>query len=155
MSESLLRRLREIDPTTVDAEGRTMLDRLVREVAAMTYPVSTIARMCHEANRIYCDTTPAAFVRQSVAWEYLDAHTRESVVAGVLAIILRRTKSPEEQHEEWCSFKRKNGWTHGEKFDEAIKQHPCLLPYAELSEAHKRKDLIFRSIVQSMIDPVL
>ena len=40
-------------------------------------------------------------------------------------------------HEVWSEGRMKQGWTYGEKRDDARKQHPCLVPYEELTETDK------------------
>ena len=43
-------------------------------------------------------------------------------------------------HEVWSEGRMKEGWTFGEKRDDALKHHPCLVPYEELSESEKEYD---------------
>ncbi len=43
-------------------------------------------------------------------------------------------------HEVWSQGRLDNGWTYGEKRDDAKKQHPCLIAYEELSETEKDFD---------------
>lgn len=43
-------------------------------------------------------------------------------------------------HEVWAKGRMDEGWTYGEVRDDAQKQHPCILPYEELSEAEKDYD---------------
>ena len=46
----------------------------------------------------------------------------------------------ENTHEVWSQGRIRDGWTYGEKRDDAKKQHPCLIPYAELSDSEKAYD---------------
>ncbi|MBN2202408.1 hypothetical protein JW777_10670, partial [bacterium] len=46
----------------------------------------------------------------------------------------------EAEHDGWMRYKIQNGWTFGEKRDDALKVHDCLKPYRELSECEKEKD---------------
>lgn len=46
----------------------------------------------------------------------------------------------ENAHDIWALQRIKDGWTYGEKRDDALKKHPCLVPYAELPEAEKVYD---------------
>ena len=32
-------------------------------------------------------------------------------------------------HEVWAQSRMEQGWTYGEERSEALKQHPCLIPY--------------------------
>ena len=43
-------------------------------------------------------------------------------------------------HEIWAQERMNQGWTYGEKRDDALKHHPCLVPYEDLSEEEKRYD---------------
>ncbi len=49
-------------------------------------------------------------------------------------------KIAENVHEVWAAGRIAEGWTYGEKRDDALKQTPCLVPYAELSELEKDYD---------------
>ena len=46
----------------------------------------------------------------------------------------------ENTHEVWSQGRIRDGWTYGEKRDDTKKQHPCLIPYAELSDSEKEYD---------------
>jgi hypothetical protein len=46
----------------------------------------------------------------------------------------------ENTHEVWARGRMREGWTYGRKRDDALKQHPGLVPYAQLSEAEKEYD---------------
>lgn len=43
-------------------------------------------------------------------------------------------------HEVWSTSRIKDGWTYGEKRDDTLKQHPCLIPYEDLDESEKEYD---------------
>lgn len=49
-------------------------------------------------------------------------------------------KLSENTHEVWSETRMKDGWTYGEKRDDANKRHPCLIPYDELPESEKEYD---------------
>ncbi|HKI31969.1 MAG TPA: RyR domain-containing protein [Gemmataceae bacterium] len=46
----------------------------------------------------------------------------------------------EHAHDVWARERLAQGWTHGAKRDDALKHHPCLVPYAELPESEKVHD---------------
>ena len=59
-------------------------------------------------------------------------------------------KTPDKLHAEWVDHKVKAGWKHGPvKRPEAL-EHPCIVPWAELSEEQKVKDVLFLSIVNAV-----
>ena len=43
-------------------------------------------------------------------------------------------------HEVWAQTRMEQGWTYGEERSDALKQHPCLIPYEELPEVEKAYD---------------
>lgn len=43
-------------------------------------------------------------------------------------------------HEVWSLGRMTEGWTYGESRNDALKQHPCLVAYEELSESEKDYD---------------
>ncbi|HEY1433938.1 MAG TPA: RyR domain-containing protein [Thermoanaerobaculia bacterium] len=43
-------------------------------------------------------------------------------------------------HENWTRQRLAEGWRRGPRRDEALKEHPSLVPYEELSESEKEDD---------------
>lgn len=43
-------------------------------------------------------------------------------------------------HEVWAANRIKEGWKFGNKRDDIMKTHPCLIPYDELPEIEKEYD---------------
>lgn len=43
-------------------------------------------------------------------------------------------------HEEWAETRIRQGWSYGAERNDALKQHPCLVPYEELPEEEKEYD---------------
>lgn len=43
-------------------------------------------------------------------------------------------------HEVWSAGRIADGWTYGSERNDAMRQHPCLVPYEELSEEEKEYD---------------
>ncbi len=106
-----------------------------------------IARATHEANRVYCaalgDTT-------QVPWDEAPGWQRRSALDGVKAVLDGSASTPQEQHEAWESYKRRDGWTYGATKDPILRTHPCLLPYAELPASQRAKDEIFRAVARGV-----
>ena len=46
----------------------------------------------------------------------------------------------ENTHDHWASGRMAEGWTYGPRRDDAARQHPDLVPYAELPEGEKEFD---------------
>ncbi|MFG1709216.1 RyR domain-containing protein [Nonomuraea sp. M3C6] len=143
-------------------EFRSLLAAVLREAAAvieqfpdddphapedpsMKVYATTIARVCHEANRVLQiaagDPAPSPHWADAPAWQ------RESAIKGVEAALSGAT--PQELHESWCEVKRAGGWTYGPVKDEAAKTHPCLVPYGDLPDAERVKDHLFHAIVRA------
>jgi hypothetical protein len=68
---------------------------------------------------------------------------------GVEAVL--RGALPEELHTLWMEEKTHNGWVYGETKDPEKKTHPCMLPYTELPEAQRVKDMLFHHTVSCML----
>lgn len=45
-------------------------------------------------------------------------------------------------HEVWAENRISQGWTYGEKRNDELKTHPCLIPYEDLPEDEKEYDRI-------------
>ena len=43
-------------------------------------------------------------------------------------------------HEVWAVTRIKQGWKYGEKRNDELKTHPCLVPYEDLPEEEKEYD---------------
>lgn len=43
-------------------------------------------------------------------------------------------------HEVWAETRVKQGWKYGEKRNDELKTHPCLIPYEDLPEEEKEFD---------------
>jgi hypothetical protein len=106
-----------------------------------------IAKVCHEANRAYCQTQGDD--TQS-AWESAPAWQKESAIKGAQYARLNPEAAPQDQHDAWCQTKLAEGWRFGAVKDPAAKTHPCLVPYGELPVAQRRKDALFRAIVSAL-----
>ena len=51
-------------------------------------------------------------------------------------------KIAENVHENWSVGRMAEGWTYGPTRDDARKTTPCLVPYAQLTEAEKEYDRV-------------
>lgn len=49
-------------------------------------------------------------------------------------------KMAKNVHEVWAHNRIEEGWTYGAERNDELKQHPCLIPYEELSEIEKDYD---------------
>lgn len=106
--------------------------------------VKDIAWVAHEANRAYClslgDTSQPP-------WGDAPDWQRVSAVAGVKAH-LDNELSPQGSHEVWLKHKENDGWTHGHVKDPVAKTHPCMVPYENLPDEQRLKDVLFSAVVR-------
>lgn len=64
--------------------------------------------------------------------------TNSVVVPQELLILSERIA--QNAHEVWAAGRIADGWTWGPSRDDVRKNHPCLVPYEELSEGEKEYD---------------
>lgn len=111
-----------------------------------------IARICHEANKVYCESIGDY---SQPYWVDAPAWQKESAIAGVKSFVDSPNKNNdkifEESHEGWLEMKLRDGWTYGPFKDPDKKVHPCMLPYRSLPPDQKYKDRIFISICKALI----
>lgn len=105
------------------------------------------AQAAHEVNRAYC---AALGDNSQPAWEYAEEWQRSSAINGVDGVLHGNT--PEQSHESWLAEKERTGWKYGPVKDPAKKEHPCMVPYADLPEAQKKKDTLFVTTVRAMAE---
>ena len=108
--------------------------------------VEAAAGAAHEANRAYCNSIGDTSQKP---WAECPLWQKDSAISGVKFAIDNDCPAPEAMHENWLKEKVAAGWVYGEtKNPEASPPtHPCILPYAELPEAQRAKDSIFRETV--------
>lgn len=106
-----------------------------------------IARICHQANKAYCESL-GDFSQQT--WEYAPDWQRNSAIQGV-EFHSGGYNTPEESHENWMALKIAEGWKYGPVKNAGTKEHPCLVPYAELPVEQKVKDELFQAICNVLL----
>jgi hypothetical protein len=107
--------------------------------------VEACARAAHEVNRVYCIFTGD---RSQPCWEDAPDWQQDSARKGVDGALAGNT--PEQSHEGWLAEKIATGWKHGPIKDPEKKEHPCMVPYAELPAAQQMKDHLFLSTVRAV-----
>jgi hypothetical protein len=58
----------------------------------------------------------------------------------------------ENAHNLWASQRLADGWTYGPHRDDEAKQHPCLVPYENLTDAEREYD---RQVTMGTIKAIL
>lgn len=112
----------------------------------MSMTMDDIARVCHEVNRAYCE---ALGDNSQVRWGDAPEWQHVSARLGV-DLHLSGDFGPEASHISWMKKKLDDGWTYGPVKDAEKKEHPCLVPFAELPREQQAKDYIFRAVVHAL-----
>lgn len=107
--------------------------------------IDEIARMTHEVNRAYCQ---ALGDNSQPAWEDAPDWQRESAIKGV-HLHLAGDHGPDASHAAWMAEKTATGWVYGPVKNPEAKEHPCMVPFAELPREQQAKDYIFRAVVHA------
>lgn len=115
------------------------MEKFSREV------IENIARVCHEANRAYCQTLGD---NSQTSWETAPIWQRESARAGV-DLHLMGDFGAEASHISWMKQKLEDGWKFGAVKDPEKKEHPCIMDFKDLPMAQQMKDHLFRAIVHA------
>lgn len=115
----------------------------------MSDNVTNIARMCHEVNRIYCESHGDL---SQPKWENAPDWQIASARSGVIHLMTNRDAKPEDSHVNWLADKIADGWIYGETKDPDAKTHPCMVPYADLPSQQRHKDALFHAVVKGMTE---
>lgn len=109
--------------------------------------VLAIARVAHEVNMAYCEGLGD---KTQTTWEQAPRWQQESAIEGVKLHLENPHAGAAASHESWMKHKLKDGWTYGRVKDPIKKEHPCLVPFCDLSQEQKLKDFIFRGVVRAI-----
>ena len=111
-----------------------------------------VARVCHEANRAYCESIGDSSQKP---WDGAEQWQRDSAIKGVQFQIRERKAGrvppPDAQHNAWLADKKAEGWVYGAVKNPAAKQHPCMVAYEQLPLEQRMKDHLFVAICSSFI----
>jgi len=109
--------------------------------------ITNIARVCHAANKAWCESNGD---HTQKPWEEAEAWQRESAIQGVEFALANPEAPDSAQHDSWVLSKLKAGWKYGPVKDAAKKEHPCIIPFEALPEFQRKKDSLFRAIVNAL-----
>lgn len=104
-----------------------------------------IARVCHEANRAITQIIRDVPVQPS--WDDAPEEMKISSIRGVARVLEHPEITPAELHFGWMKDKRAAGWVWGPERDEVKKTHPAMVAYVELPEQVRKKDEVFRALI--------
>lgn len=106
-----------------------------------------IARVAHEVNRAYCQALGDFSLP---TWEEAPEWQQDSILKGVDLHMDNPGTGPEGSHESWLKQKQAEGWVYGPVKNPETKEHPCMVPFAELPREQQAKDFIFRAVVHAL-----
>lgn len=116
----------------------------------MQEKLEQVAKVCHEANRAYCETIGD---NSQPTWENAPQWQRDSAINGVkfhiASLATGQEPSPSASHQSWLAEKRDAGWKYGPVKNAETKEHPCFIPYDGLPVEQRLKDYIFAAIVKA------
>ncbi len=107
----------------------------------------SIARICHQANKAYCESIGDGSQRD---WADAPEWQRESALNGVEFVQANPGAPASASHENWLKEKLFAGWQHGAVKDPEKKLHPCVLSFEELPAEQQLKDVLFQAIVKAL-----
>jgi len=110
--------------------------------------VERIATVAHECNAAYCRTIGD---NSQPRWEDAPDWQRSSAADGVRAIAEGRITAPQDSHANWFAHKQREGWRYGPTKNPETKEHPCMVPFAELPPEQQAKDRLFFGVVQALL----
>jgi hypothetical protein len=113
----------------------------------MSLSTEEIARVAHEINRAFCQSIGD---ETQVPWSVSPSWQKASVINGVIFHQTNPSATPEASHEVWMKEKELSGWKFGPVKDVAAKEHPCMVPYADLPQEQRSKDYLFRAVIHSL-----
>jgi hypothetical protein len=107
-----------------------------------------VAQVLHAANRALCVAHGDA---SHMGWEFIGQDARGHFVRMAEQMSAKLPETPEAMHELWMRDHLDRGWSYGPEKDVPNKRHPCLVPFAELSELEQAKDRLVIAIVAALL----
>lgn len=114
----------------------------------MTVEVTTIAKICHEVNKAWCEYQNDF---SQTDWESAPEWQRESAVNGVIFHLKNPDAGDSASHDSWMKEKVDSDWVYGDVKDPEAKTHPCIVPFDQLPKEQQFKDRLFRTVVHAAV----
>lgn len=135
----------DVDPAGLPVEETPVEDNAPTPFVGLQ--VWDIARLCHEANRAYCQ---AIGDDSQPPWSEAPEWQKTSAFDGVLFHLKNPNAGPAASHDNWSKTKIAEGWTYGPVKNPDLKEHPCLVPFTRLPREQQAKDSLFQGIVHAL-----
>lgn len=110
--------------------------------------IERIGRICHEANRALCEAYGDS---SQVPWAEAPDWQHESTFQGIEFLQNNLQAGDGDLHEAWRQHKMTQGWVWGAVKNPERLEHPCMVPFHELSPTQQAKDRLFRAIVKALL----
>jgi hypothetical protein len=107
-----------------------------------------IAQIVYEANRAFSEVEGAV---AGPPWDSLCNEEKEEIVLSVERLSKSSGSSYAAHHNNWLAAAREAGWRYGPVLNEATREHPCFVPYEQLSEKQKKNDRMIVELVRALI----
>lgn len=114
----------------------------------MDEKILDIAKVAYQANKAYCESE-GDFSQQE--WADAEDWQQKSHYNGVVFRMENPSAGPDAQHNAWMEDKLKDGWKYGPEKDPEKKEHHCIVPFDQLPEFQQKKDELFSSIVDALL----
>lgn len=109
--------------------------------------ISNIAKVCHEANKAYCESTGD---NSQPSWNDAPEWQKTSAIKGVEFRLANPSAQSGDSHNSWLKEKEATGWKYGEVKNPETKEHPCFVPYEQLPVSQQKKDALFIAVVHAL-----
>lgn len=105
------------------------------------------ALFVYEAARLAAQAAEAPIV--PAPWQDREEPFRAQFVSVVARQCgTQRSASPEELHGSWMQAYLTMGWVYGDLYDRDKRTHPDLVPYAQLGQLERDKDMVFIALCE-------
>ena len=108
-----------------------------------------IAKLCYESTQVFSEI---AECKTRVNWENLNDEDKNIIVDIIRKLLTLESLSPDIVHDTWMEISKKYGWQLGIVKSRPFKTSPCFVPYSDLPEIEKQKDMIVLGSINSVRD---
>ncbi len=109
--------------------------------------ITIIARVCHEAYKAWCEGNNDYSQKH---WDDAEIWQRDSTLHTIQFLLNNPDLTIEAIHAHWVTKKISEGWKYGIAKNDILNTHPDLVPFEQLSNFAKKKDSLFKAIVNAL-----
>ena len=108
--------------------------------------VEEVARAVYEVHAAYAPSIGEKYD----AWEEAPPWKLRPLLVNVARLIRNPAITPELLHELWMAEKAHDGWRFGPEKDAEAKTHPLMVPWGQVPEHQRMKDVILWNVVATL-----